>query len=274
MEKKVLRSRSWAFTCWKPELEEHIKTVECRYLVFGKEISPETQKLHLQGYIYFDTQRTMESVKKKFKDASLHLEIPFASSESNIAYCKKDGDFFEVGVAPTQGKRTDLNQVKDEILAGKKVDEIVLEDPILFHQYGRTLNKIEDLRMRTVYRTEMTEGYWYYGKTGKGKSHVAFQGYTPETHYVFPDDNGWWDGYAQQRVVIINDFRGSIKFSEMLQMVDKWPYSVKRRNREPMPFVSKIVIVTSSLHPKDVYYNCCERDSLEQLTRRFTITEV
>ena len=192
----------------------------------------------------------------------------------NIAYCKKDGDVFEKGDPPKQGKRSDLNTIKDEIMAGKSVDSIVLEDPILYHQYGRTLNKIEDLRMRTVYRTEMTEGFWYYGPTGKGKSHIAFNGYTPETHYVLPDDNGWWDGYVQQPTVIINDFRGSIKYSELLQMVDKWPYAVKRRNREPIPFVSKRVIITSALHPKEVYFNLCERDSMEQLARRFRIIEL
>ena len=54
-------------------------------------------------------------------------------------------------------------------------------------------------------------------------------------------------------------------------MVDKWPYAVKRRNREPIPFVSKRVIIISALHPKEVYFNLCERDSMEQLARDFEL---
>jgi len=56
--------------------------------------------------------------------------------------------------------------------------------------------------------------------------------------------------------------------------VDKYPYYVKRRNREPIPFTSKTVIVTSSMKPQDVYMNLDDGDHLEQLTRRFKIVEM
>lgn len=74
-----------------------------------------------------------------------------------------------------------------------------------------------------------------------------------------------------QETVIINEFRGGILFSELLELVDKWPKQVRRRNREPLPFISKNVIITSALHPKDVYHNISENDSFAQLERRFEI---
>ena len=137
------------------------------------------------------------------------------------------------------------------------------------HQYGRTLDRLEDIRMRSVARTEMTKGVWLWGPTGTGKSHRAAN--MEGTQYWWTNDNGWWDGYKQQDVVILNDFRGNIAYGEMLQMVDKWPYAVRRRGREPMPFTSKMVVVTSSLHPKDVYKNLSAEDKLAQLERRFDI---
>ena len=142
---------------------------------------------------------------------------------------------------------------------------------MLFHMYGRTLTKLEDLRMRKLFRNFMTQGVWIWGPTGTNKSRMAFEGFTPETHYNLVNDRGWWDGYCQQETVIINDFRGWIPYDELLQLVDRYPYSVRRRGREPMPFLSKKVIITSALPPSKVYCNRNEGDSIEQLLRRFDV---
>jgi len=142
---------------------------------------------------------------------------------------------------------------------------------MIVHQYGRTLDRIEDISMRKIHRTEMTEAVWLWGPTNVGKSHKAFEGYTPETHYLWPNDGRWWDGYRQQNTVIFNDFRGEIPYNVMLQIVDKWPFQVPRRGREPMPFTSKRVIITSSLSPMAVYHNREAEDSLAQLLRRMTV---
>ena len=79
------------------------------------------------------------------------------------------------------------------------------------------------------------------------------------------------EGYRQQDIVIINEFRGQIPYSELLDLIDKWPKTVKRRNREPVPFTSKHVIITSSLHPKDVYKNLSQTDKMDQLYRRIIL---
>ena len=163
-------------------------------------------------------------------------------------------------------------EMKNRIFNGETVANITLENPIMYHQYGRTLNYIEDLRMRNLFRTEMTVGYWIYGSTGTGKSEIAFENYKPDTHYIWKYDNGWNDGYCQQETVIIDEFRGQLKFSELLMMCDKHANCfVSRRCREPLPFISKRIIITSSLHPSDVYNNLAASDSMEQLYRRFKI---
>ena len=136
------------------------------------------------------------------------------------------------------------------------------------------MHKLEDLRLRQSHRTEMTKGIWLYGPTGTGKSHQAFEGFSEETHYVVPlADKGWWDGYEQQETVIFNDFRGEVPYAMMLNLVDKWPMHVPRRCREPIPFTSKRVIVTSSQAPHEVYHRRAEEDSIEQLLRRFEVKQ-
>lgn len=212
---------------------------------------------------------------KKYIGEKVHLEIIKGTLKQNKKYCTKENNYTEFGKLPNQGERKDLMELKDDIINGDiTVEEILIEDPIKYHQYGRTLEKLEDITLRTKYRTEMTEGIWLHGATGTGKSHEAFKNFDPETHYVLPNDNGWWDGYKGQEIVIINDFRGEITYNQLLQLVDKYPMSVKRRNREPMPFVSKKVIITSSLSPDKIYHNRMDEDNIEQLNRRFNIKEL
>jgi hypothetical protein len=267
------RNRSWCFTLNNYTEEEHknICNVECEYLIVGKEVG-ENGTPHLQGYIYFKNPRTMGGVKKLLGN-KVHLEISRGSAKDNKIYCSKEGDFFEKGDMPQQGERTDLIEIKKNIEEGKKtVDEITMENPTIYHQYGRTLEKIEDIAMRNKFRDFTTTCTWYWGPTGTGKSHKAFENFNPETHYVLSTrDNGWWEDYKQQETVIINEFRGQIPYSFLLELCDKWPIKVPRRGRPPLPFLSKKIIITSSMHPKEVYKNIEEKDSIDQLLRRIDI---
>nr|WAE42385.1 MAG: replication associated protein [Cressdnaviricota sp.] len=240
-----------------------------RYIIAGYEVG-ENNTPHIQGYVYFENAITMKSMSVYLPRA--HLEGAKGTSLRNQEYCSKEGKVFcEKGEPPMQGKRNDLDAIKKEIALGKQVDDICMENPMIYHQYGRTLSKIEDICFRKKYRSEMTKGIWIYGGTGVGKSHMAFENYTPDTHYVLNiNDNGWWEGYTGQENVIINEFRGQIKFSELLDLVDKWPKTVKRRNREPAPFISKTVWVTSCFPPEEVYCNM-EGDCISQLYRRFKV---
>lgn len=260
--------RNWCFTSFN-ELEPNYDEKSMKYLAFGSEICPSTQKHHWQGFVCFKNPRGLKGIKKIL--GNIHLEPIKGTLKQNEKYCSKAGEYTTYGILPSQGERKDLIKIKDEIMEGKQVKDIILEDPYLYHQYGRTLEKVEDLMLRKQCRKEITEGYWYWGETGVGKSHKAFENYDPETHYNLPNDNGWWDGYCGQETIIINDFRGEIPYNQLLTIVDKWPYNVRRRGREPFPLLAKTVIITSSLPPHKIYHNRDTEDDIKQLKRRFNI---
>jgi len=243
------------------------------YMIIGKEVG-ENGTPHLQAYIYKKNKISFVGLKKRNPRA--HIDVAKGNAEENKNYCSKEKDFTEFGEIPAQGKRTDLDTIAKEITEGTQTAEsILLTQPTMYHQYGRTLEKLEDLRMRKQWRKEMTKCKWYYGATGTGKSYTAFKDYTPETHYVFTTtDKGWWDGYRQQEIVIINEFRGQLPYSELLDLIDENAKFVPRRGREPMPFTSKMIIITSSLHPAEIYHNLSQSDKMEQLYERIELIEL
>lgn len=272
------RERKFCFTLnnYTPDEEEKIKSMtkmkpEILFMIYGKEVGANGTP-HLQGYIYYKNPQYLDSLKNKIK--RWHLEPQWADNDSvAINYCKKENVAFTFGEPPRQGKRNDIELVYEKVKAGTNVDEIVMEFPSVYNQCHRTLHKMEDILMRKKYRNSMTQGEWLFGPTGVGKSKYAFSDL--ENTYIYPYDNGWWDAYRQEKIVVIDEFRGQLTFSELLRMVDMNPnYSVRRRCREPLPFNSEKVIITSSLPPWKVYSRLDEGDNINQLFRRFKVYQL
>jgi len=266
--------RNWIFTSWKKEHEPNFCAEKIKYLCYGEEHTQAGQ-FHWQGFVCFKNAKTMRAAQKILGDPVAHMKVMKGTIEENEIYCSKEGKYKEHGERPAQGKRNDIQKMSEDIYEGKMTrKDVAFANVQIYNQFRNTLKDFEDWRYENKERTETTEGIWIYGKTGTGKSHMAFDLAKGKTKYVLEDDGGWWDNYLQQDVVIINDFRGWIKYSELLTLVDHWPKSVRRRGRAPINFNSKQIIITSSLHPKDIYKNRDKEDDIAQLLRRFEIIKL
>lgn len=262
-------SRAWCLTInnYNDSIYATAINYKADYLIVGKEVG-ENGTPHLQIYFYKETKITFNGLKKTFPTA--HIEKAKGTAQENQTYCSKEGNFYETGTLPTQGKRNDLKKIVESIVSKEiKLDQLILEDPIAYHQYGRTLEKIESLQKRKQFRKHTTTCQWVYGATGSGKSHAAYINFSPETHYNHQDDGAWWDNYDQQETVIINEFRGEIKYKRLLELIDKYPCNVSQRNKAPCPFTSKHIIITSSKSPEEIYSYL--GDNIEQLLRRIQV---
>lgn len=109
-------SRDWTWTLnnYTDEEVEHIKSIECRYISFGKEIAPTTGTPHLQGYIYFHQPKVLAQVKKLLGPRVWFTDSR-GTAKHNTKYTCKDEDIFTKGKEPRQGKRNDLGAVRDAI---------------------------------------------------------------------------------------------------------------------------------------------------------------
>jgi len=285
----TIQTKSFVFTNWNVvdfDYEALLNNRQVRYIAFELETCPGTGKLHHQGFMFTHNKHSTGGkslgkignwFKQKEGHVHAHIEPMRGSLLENEAYCSKvtGGVLTEFGDKPSPGARHDLEavvrQIRDEEVT---VDELALTTPSMVHQYGRTLDRVQTIVLRNKWRTWMTEGVWIVGPSGSGKSHSAFTDFHPSTHYVKNLNEEWWDGYVGQPIVLLNEFRGQIPFSELLDLVDKWPKTVKQRNREPVPFLAHKVIITSIFHPSNVYRRQDRDEPWEQFSRRFTIEEL
>jgi hypothetical protein len=240
---------------------------------------------HLQGFLRFKKEVTINQQWRQdngFTKACLFRAIH--SSEANWNYCKKSGPkhtphkpewgeevWIEVGDAGTQGKRTDIDEVKDAIDTGMGLNEIARMFPNVFVKFH---GGVTDLHQRSQKRRRLStfpRVLVLYGATGTGKSYMAHhlcETMGREYYVKTPNTGKWWNGYDGQKSIIMEEFRGSIPFSTLLMLTDR--YGLQLEPKHGMVQVkADTIIICSPVHPKRWYQNLgAEEGSLDQLKRR------
>lgn len=115
------RAKYWCFTLnnYTPADVDRLSAQQdgIEYLIFGREIGASGTP-HLQGTVCFQSRKRLNQVKDIIGQA--HCSVTRFLLQS-IDYCKKDGDFTELGVAPEKsgsGKRSDLEDFKASVKEG------------------------------------------------------------------------------------------------------------------------------------------------------------
>jgi hypothetical protein len=259
------RDREWCFTLNNYSDLEYttIKDVSCRYLVIGKEVGDQGTP-HLQGYVVFPNAKTLTAVKKLFKTNRVHLKVRYKDSSPLCAsnYCKKDGDFFEKGELPKQGKRTDLDDIREVIKKTNSMRQVV--DVAKSYQSVKMAEQI--LKYHEAKRQWKPFIEWFYGSTGTGKSHTATKTLGKD-HYCSQSTGRWWDGYDAHDKVLLDEYRADfMKFHDLLRLLDRYEYRIEHKGGTRQ-FLAKHIIITSAYHPSRVYYGKTNED-IQQLLRR------
>ena len=232
------RSNRWVFTLnnYTNDEESHIQDIECKYLVYGREVG-EQGTPHLQGYVIFN-KRIMMTRAKNLISQRAHVEKQRGKNQEAADYCKKDGNFFEKGELPpdreSAGGAATKKKWEDAYNAAVAGDF----DAIPKELYCRYMNNFKKIYQEELNRNTLAIGdydlkkhfIWIYGPTGTGKSHLARSlalELDPEHPPFLKGLNKWWSGYQQQKVVIIEEASPeACKFIAPLfkQWCDKWPF--------------------------------------------------
>lgn len=202
------------------------------YALAGLETCPDTDRLHLQGYLQLTKRVSLAKALGVFRTPAWrykpHMEFQLASDNKKaIDYCRKDGDIkIELGEAnlDSPGKRNDLKRVRELVTEGQSVNQMFRGSPELFGTLVRYCSGIDRsipaLQKRPCGGAPHSE--WHFGPTGSGKSFWAY-GQAPEGEDCYTKDNTkWWDGYDGEEVIVWDDIRGGYgaQFVDILRLLD------------------------------------------------------
>lgn len=266
----TLRSRDWCFTLNNPSLGDvdKLHEVDFRYLVYGKERG-ESGTPHLQGYIYFNNQKTGRAVLGLLPRGT-HIEKRMAKNVADaINYCKKDGDFVELGDKPCTQEEKGQRGKEAARWAIKKaragaLEDVEQEEPGLFLQYGP---RLESLFVPPNKPLDVLEHEWWVGPTGTGKSRLLWELY-PE-HYG-KRINKWWDGYKRQDVVAIEEWSPEAKLTaqSLKQWADHYPFQGEIKGGSMQGLRPRKLIVLSNYTIEQCFDRVEDRDPI---LRRFKV---
>ena len=241
--------RNYVFTLNNPTIDDEFEAYNfaeessVRYIVVGKEVG-ESGTPHLQGYIVFVNPRA----RPDFFGGRAHWEAAKGTPLEASEYCKKDGDFFESGDLPVSKKEAALVAVESRWAYAKAGEfEKLAPEHIKIYEYIHAKYRDQPKVLDGELHHE-----WWYGAPGTGKTRKVYEDY-PHAFRKDPQER-WWDGYAGQDVVVIDDFDKYQKSQggDMKRWLDRYPFpaAVKGSYMEIRP---RKIIITSNYHPDDIW---------------------
>jgi len=180
---------------------------------------------------------------------------------------------------PIKGNKSNLSlKMFEDIKAGEANKEKLFEEygPTYGRMYRAVDHCISLVKKPKIYERENrpTNVVWF-GTAGSGKTYAAEQEAidAKKSMWIATADqikSGWYDGYAGEEIVFIDDFRGEImKPHEFLNLLDN------KNKRRPIKggfvdFSPKQIYITSPDHPVNWWPNWYDRtdNNWAQVKRR------
>lgn len=234
------------------------------YAVWQVERCPSSHRLHCQAYVRYSSTVPVSRVVKLFKDGG-HVELAKGNEQQNVKYCTKESSRvlgpWTIGEEAKQGRRTDIEDVRELVKSGKGMVEIC--DVASSYQSLRTAEVL--LKYLERQRDFKPDVRWYHGSTGGGKTRSAFEEF-PKA-WISNKDGKWFDGYDAHEVAIFDDFRKDFcTFHELLRILDRYPYRIPYKGGFRQ-FLAHTIIITCPWAP-DVLYDNRSQEDIGQLMRR------
>lgn len=281
-------AKNWCFTINNPTADLSFDDPGViAYCVWQKEKGASGTP-HYQGYIQF-TRRVRLNTVKKYVGVKAHVEVARGTARRNKEYCSKDDGRidgpYEFGVM--KGAAFDppkRNGIPLTDVCHLSVEEIAHTHPALYIRNARGLHALDEYQQR-VRRRDLgwirPEIIVYHGPTGSGKTKRVYEieGFEDVYAVAHHGQKLWFDGYAGESIILIDDFAGGVPFRQLLELTGGYPLAIERKGGFVHPTLRKIYI-TSNLHPDEWYLHSVQKYGLdtEPLQRRLrefgTITAV
>lgn len=265
-----MTSRAYCFTYFGDDLGEKFEQLSINTEIKGYAVQvegcPKTGRYHLQGFVRFNRPHRPSGAIALLNMKGCHIEKARGTDDQNIAYCTKEdsrvGPFKVEGTFASRGARTDLTALYESL----KDRSFTMDDHYsTVAKYGKFYDRIVASIKPPSWRD--VKVYWLWGAPGSGKTRYchefdsdlfAIPSYTPE----------WWDGYSDEKTVLLDDYDGTMKISRLLRILDGYRIQVPVKGGFRWLFATTIFITSN--HPPNITLFTASEVQKEAVYRRIT----
>lgn len=245
----------------------------------------DTGNHHMHMVLEDPSKSRFSALQKLFP--GIHIERTRGNKEQAEDYILKRGRFseknhtvlvpaqFKGQIKANQGKRSDLDAIQEMIDQGMTYNQI-MDKNIHYRQYE---NLIKKAYFRKKYKETPPKRdvrlTWHCGRSGSGKTYVYQQlceKYGEDNVYLLTDyGKGGFDNYCGERILCMDEFRGQLPFSLLLNYLDGYRVQIPCRYTNSFALWDEVHIFTV-YPPERVYKEMVSEnqdiDTQAQLFRR------
>lgn len=262
-------------------LAEKLKSYNPYYGISCEEEAPSTGTRHFHLLILCrDTIRRRTGEILEIDGVAPHVETVHNNLKAIIDYIKKNGIIAELNKENCPVKNQIAKEEKREIMMNGDLKQAFMDGTI------GAIDVVRAFKIRSIFQiyekpTEFKKKLvlWFKGSSGEGKTRCAVDIAKTfnKQYWISNGDLKWFDGYAEQEIAIIDEFRKSMlsDWSYLLRLLDGYHMLVPIKGSYTK-WTPEIVIITTPATPGEAFSwvskdgQVQEWDRQEQLERRLT----
>jgi len=239
----------------------------------------ESGTLHHQGFVKLYAPQRL-SFMRAIEDTA-HWEMAYKPKSAQGYCCKEDTRVdgpYTIGtwVPPHsgQGQRTDLTPLRDALIDNRD-DRYLIDNH--FQEYLQYQRGIMAARaVLSPRRTWTTELFVLLGKPGTGKTTYCCDTAPNLPNFTgiwFKPTHDWWDGYAGESDIVLDDFYGWLPFHFLLRLCDFPPLLLNIKGGSAQCLARRVWITSNKL-PNAWWKEAATKYDFTALERRMTLVMV
>lgn len=243
---------------------------------------------HMHMVLEDSNKVRFSAIQKLFN--GIHIETTRGSKQQAEDYINKRGKFEEKNhtivipamyhgeIKANKGARNDLDIIQDLLEQGKTPNEI-MDMSIHFRRHEKMIKsqfwRLKNINTPTIRDIKVI---WHVGESGSGKSFTyktLCDDKGRDNIYLLNDyENGGFDNYCAEPILFMDEFKGNMFFSTLLNLLDVYPTQIHCRYANAYAVWNEVHI-TSVFPPDEVYKFMVEEkqqniDKITQLLRRIS----